>query len=565
MFTDSCLDTLYKRLQAHCMTQNIQSKVAALFPSLLDIPQEADFAPKGGVFEKGTACLIDGEVRVWSGPCEDVLSPIYVTTDGQKERRRIGPAAHLDTAHALQALDAADRAWNHGRGAWPTMRVQDRAERLSDFAVKMQTVRDECVRLLMWEIGKSLQDCQKEFDRTVQYITDTVEALKETDRAGARFSANGGVLAQIRRSPLGVVLCMGPFNYPLNETFTTLIPALAMGNTTVVKLPRYGLLCQMPLLSCFAECFPKGVVNIISGEGKQVAGPIIASGKVAALAFIGSSRAANILKRQHPMPNRLRSILGLDAKNPAVILEDADLDLTVRECVTGALSFNGQRCTALKLLFVQRRIADAFVQKLGAAVDGLPFGMPWEKGVKITPLPEPGAPEKMRGLVEDAIQKGAAVCNTNGGLTNESFYFPSVVYPVKPDMSLYSVEQFGPVVPVAVFDDVQEVFDYIVNSNFGQQASIFGQNPKTIGPLIDVFANQVCRINLNAQCQRGPDVYPFTGRKDSAEATLSVSDALRCFSIRSMTAAPDSEMGKALLSDILRDRTSNFVNTDYLF
>ncbi len=547
------------------MMQHIKLKVAELFPSLLDIPKEADFAPSGGVYERGTVCLIGGEVRTWGGKCENVLSPIYLAADGKKEQRCIGPAAHLDTAHALKALNAADRAWDHGRGVWPTMRVGDRAERLSVFAVKMQSVRDECVRLLMWEIGKSLQDCQKEFDRTVQYIVDTVEALKETDRAGARFSANGGVLAQIRRSPLGVVLCMGPFNYPLNETFTTLIPALAMGNTTVVKLPRYGLLCQMPLLNCFAECFPKGVVNIISGEGRQVAGPIVASGKIAALAFIGSSKAANILKRQYPMPNRLRCILGLDAKNPAVILEDADLDLTVNECVTGSLSFNGQRCTALKLLFVQRRIAEAFVQKLGEAVDALPFGMPWEKGVRITPMPEPGATEKMQGLVEDAIQKGAAVCNANGGLTNESFYFPSVVYPVKPEMLLYTVEQFGPVVPIAVFDEVSEVFDYIVNSNFGQQASIFGQDPKTIGPLIDVLANQVCRINLNAQCQRGPDVYPFTGRKDSAEATLSVSDALRCFSIRSMTAAPDSEMGKTLLSEILRDRTSNFVNTDYLF
>ncbi len=137
----------------------------------------------------------------------------------------------------------------------------------------MRAVREESVRLLMWEIGKSRADAEKEFDRTVQYIVDTVEALKETDRAGARFSANAGVLAHIRRAPLGVVLCMGPFNYPLNETFTTLIPALAMGNTVVVKLPHYGALCQTPLLSCFAESFPAGVVNIINGSGRELAGP----------------------------------------------------------------------------------------------------------------------------------------------------------------------------------------------------------------------------------------------------------------------------------------------------
>jgi glyceraldehyde-3-phosphate dehydrogenase (NADP+) len=547
------------------MSTDVKRKIASIFPEKDRIPAEVDFAPEGGVYEKGTLYLIDGEIRAWAGARGEVLSPVCVTEKGKAERRLIGPEARLDRAEALRALDAAVRAWDHGRGKWPTMRVGARVERLSDFSHRMREVRDETVRLLMWEIGKSRTDSEKEFDRTVQYVTDTIEALKETDRAGSRFSSNSGVLAHIRRSPLGAVLCMGPFNYPLNETFTTLIPALAMGNTVVAKLPRFGSLCQAPLLSCFAKSFPPGVINIVNGEGKEVAGPIVESGAIAALAFIGSSRVANVLKRQHPMPNRLRCILGLDAKNPAIVLEDADLDLAVSECVTGALSFNGQRCTALKLLFVQRKAADAFVEKLSDAVDSLPFGMPWEKGVRITPLPEPCKPEKMKELVEDAILKGARVTNRNGGLSNETFYFPSVVFPVPPDAELYTVEQFGPVVPVAVFDDVHEVFSYVVASNYGQQASIFGRDPAVIGPLIDVLANQVCRVNLNAQCQRGPDVYPFTGRKDSAEATLSVSDALRCFSIRSMVAAPESEQNKQLLGDMLRERRSNFVNTDYLF
>jgi glyceraldehyde-3-phosphate dehydrogenase (NADP+) len=547
------------------MSQDVEKKVDSLFPSMADIPADADFAPGGGTFDGGTSYLIGGEIRTWSGRTQDVLSPICVRTGAGLARRRIGVEARLSTDEALLALGAASRAWDRGRGAWPTMRVRERADRLTDFVAAMRAERGKCVRLLMWEIGKGLQDCEKEFDRTVQYVTDTIEALKETDRSGSRFSSNGGVLAQIRRSPLGVVLSMGPFNYPLNETFTTLIPALAMGNTAVVKLPRYGSLCQAPLLGAFRDSFPEGVVNIFSGDGKDVAGPIVATGDVAALAFIGSSRAANILKKQHPMPNRLRCILGLDAKNPGIVLPDADLDLAVSECVTGALSFNGQRCTALKLLFVHRSIAEEFVRALADAVDALPFGMPWEKGVRITPLPEPGAPERMGALVEDAVAKGASVRNANGGLRSESFYFPSVVYPVKPGMQLYAVEQFGPVVPVAVYDDEREIFDFIASSNFGQQASVFGRDPAKVGALIDALANQVCRVNLNSQCQRGPDVYPFTGRKDSAEATLSVSDALRCFSIRSMIAAADNDSGKELLGGILRERTSNFVNTDYLF
>lgn len=547
------------------MTPTIESRIAALFPRQEDVPSEADFAPSGGTYGRGVEYLVNGEIRQWDGEAGQVLSPVCIVRDGRAGRRPIGPDARLTKAEALNALDAASRAWDHGRGAWPTMRVGERVERLQHFGASMRGVREESVRLLMWEIGKSRADCEKEFDRTVQYIGDTVEALKEVDRAGARFSSNSGILAHIRRSPLGVVLCMGPFNYPLNETFTTLVPALAMGNTVVAKLPRFGALCQAPLLKGFAESFPAGVVNIVNGAGREVAAPIVERGDVAALAFIGSSKVANELKRRHPQPNRLRSILGLDAKNPAIVLADADLDLAVSECVTGALSFNGQRCTAIKLIFVQRAVADAFVARLADSVDALPFGMPWEKGVRITPLPEPGKADAMSALVEDAVGKGAVVANANGGRTNETFYFPAVVYPVTPAMQVYTVEQFGPVVPVAVFDDVREVFDYVVASNFGQQASVFGADARRLGPLIDVLANQVCRVNINAQCQRGPDVYPFTGRKDSAEGTLSVSDALRCFSIRSMVAAPETESNKDVLSDMLRTRASNFVNTDYVF
>ena len=547
------------------MSDDVRKRVASLFPRQQDVPAEADFAPSGGRYGKGVEYLVDGEIRTWKGETSEVLSPVCIAGPSGLARRAMGPEARLTRDAALGALDAAARAWDHGRGVWPTMRVGERVERLSAFAASLRGVRDESVRLLMWEIGKSRADSEKEFDRTVQYVVDTVEALKEVDRAGARFSSNSGVLAHIRRSPLGVVLCMGPFNYPLNETFTTLVPALAMGNTVVAKLPRFGALCQAPLLRCFADSLPPGVVNVVNGAGREVAGPIVETGAIAALAFIGSSKSANVLKRQHPMPNRLRCILGLDAKNPAIVLDDADLDLAVSECVTGALSFNGQRCTALKMIFVQRPIAEAFVARLADAVDALPFGMPWEQGVRITPLPEPDKIERMRELVDDATHRGARIANAYGGLANESFYFPSVVYPVTPAMRLWSVEQFGPVVPVAVFDDVDEVFRYVAESTYGQQASVFGRDPRRMGPLIDVLANQVCRVNLNAQCQRGPDVYPFTGRKDSAEGTLSVSDALRCFSIRSMVAAPETGANQELLADMLRMRVSNFVNTDYVF
>jgi glyceraldehyde-3-phosphate dehydrogenase (NADP+) len=416
----------------------------------------------------------------------------------------------------------------------------------------------------MWEICKSLGDSRKEFDRTVGYIIDTLDALKNLDRVSSRLEIVESVIGQIRRGPLGVVLCMGPCNYPLNETFTTLIPALIMGNTVVLKTPRPGTLPIYPLLDAFRDSFPPGVINTVYGSGRVVIPPLMTSGTVDVLAFIGSSKAANRLEKQHPNPHRLRSILGLEAKNPAIILPDADLELTVKECILGTLSFNGQRCTALKIIFVHRRIAEAFLEKFTAAVSALKFGMPWEEGVFLTPLAEPEKTAYFSELVEDAQKFGATVANEAGGTVNGSFFYPAVVYPVTEAMRLYHEEQFGPVIPVVPYDDLDTPIDYIVKSNYGQQVSIFGQDTEAIADLIDPLVNQVCRVNLNSQCQRGPDVFPFTGRKDSAVGTLSVSDALRSFSIRTIVAAKDTEVNKSLITHILRERNSNFLSTDFI-
>ena len=432
----------------------------------------------------------------------------------------------------------------------------------ADDAVR-QKVREDVVRLLMWEIGKTRKDAETEFDRTLVYVKDTVEALKEMDRGSSRFVLEEGFLGQIRRAPLGVVLCMGPFNYPLNETFTTLIPALIMGNTVVCKTPRLGVLLLAPLFEAFRDAFPPGAINIVQGDGPTVVGPMLESGGVDALAFIGTSRVANLLKRQHPRPNRLRCVLGLEAKNPGVILPDADLDLAVKECAAGALSFNGQRCTALKLILVHESRAEEFVDKLAAAIDNMRAGMPWEPGVQLTPLPEEGKPARLAALVEDAVSKGARVRN-GGGATDGTFFRPALVYPVTPAMELYAVEQFGPVVPVASWKDESEIDAFMQHSPYGQQIALFGKDPRRIGALVDALANQVCRINLNTQCRRGPDTFPFTGRKDSAEGTLSVSDALRVFTIRSVVATTTDRANKDLVTDIVTGRMSSFLSTDFI-
>jgi glyceraldehyde-3-phosphate dehydrogenase (NADP+) len=505
--------------------------------------------------------LADGEVRRWEGEGADVLSPVC-TPD--LRRIPIGRLPMLDAETAMGALAAARRAWDDGRGPWATLPVAGRVAATQKFVELMQRTREDVVRLLMWEIGKTRKDAESEFDRTVVYIRDTIEALKELDRAGGRFVVQEGFVAQIRRSPLGVVLCMGPYNYPINETFTTLIPAVVMGNAVVSKLPRYGGLSQLPLLEAFAEAFPPGVVNVIQGDGATVIGPMMASGDVDALAFIGSSRVANIIEKQHPRPNRLRVITGLEAKNPGVVLPDADLDATVKECVAGALGFNGQRCTALKLMLVHESRAEEFVARFAAAVDALPAGMPWDPAAKLTPLPEEDKCAALAALVDDAVQKGARVVNRDGGRAHGTFFRPAVVWPATPEMKLWTVEQFGPIAPIASWRDLSEIEEFFRKSSYGQQVSLFGRDPKQLGALVDVLANQVARININTQCRRGPDTFPFTGRKDSAEGTLSVTDALRCFSIRTVAATTTADENKKLVTDIVTGRLSSFISTDYL-
>ena len=426
--------------------------------------------------------LVNGVIEKWKGETSEVYS--VITTDGKPTL--LGTIPDMETDSALNALEAAKNAFNRGQGLWPTMKVGERLKCMETFVKKMKQHREEIVKLLMWEICKNKSDSYKEFDRTVDYIMDTIEAYKNLDRKGAKFDQQGGVYAHIRRGPLGVVL-----------------------------------------------------------------------------ALIGHSSSAVSLQDQHPNKNRLRLVLGLEAKNPGIILPDADLDHTIKECISGTLSYNGQRCTALKVLYVHESIVDEFNRRFSNAVDQLKFGMPWDDSF-LTPLPEPSKPGYIQELISDAKAKGAKILNKRGGELSENYSFPAVMYPITEDMNLYHEEQFGPVIPIISYKEIDEPLDAMAASEYGQQVSLFGRDVNKLAPLVDTLANLVCRVNLNSACQRGPDVYPFTGRKNSAVSTLSVYDALRSFSIRTFLASKDTPYNKEILERLLNSDKSNFVSTEYL-
>ncbi len=514
------------------------SDLIRAFPTPDAIPEGVRYVPD----DTGLTLLLDGRLERWAGPSQ----PIHAAVETRDAEDRLspvllGPAAAPSAAEGLRALETAARAWKGGRGEWPRASVAHRIACTLDFVKRARPLRESVARALMWEVGKPWAECLVEFDRTMQYVLDTAETLRQLERDNGPAVRASGFLARIRRAPLGVALCMGPYNYAVNEVYTTVIPALVMGNPVVIKTPRYGILANALLAPALLSSFPPGVVSMITGDGATVIGPIVESGKLDVLALIGSARTAAILLRQHPKPYRLRTILGMGAKNPAIVLRDADLDLAAKEIVSGALTFNGQRCTALKHVLVEQAVAEPLAERLAALIDALKIGMPWQDGVTITPMPDPEHVEFLASLVHDATRHGSRVVNAGGGDHAGRLFRPALMYPVPSAALLFTKEQFGPIVPVSPVRSADEALDVVDRSEVGQQASIFGRDPATLGRLVDHLANLVCRVNLNTQCRRGPDVYPFTGRKDSAVATLSVYDALRSFSIRSMLAVTEKE------------------------
>jgi len=209
--------------------------------------------------------------------------------------------------------------------------------------------------------------------------------------------------------------------------------------------------------------------------------------------------------------------------------------------------FNGQRCTAIKLIFVARPVAQAFLDLFCVAVAKLKVGLPWEPGVNITPLPEPGKTQHLQALRADALSKGARELMSCAGPLDETLFVPSVLWPVMPDMRLFHEEQFGPIAPVVGFDDPTEALRAVAASAYGQQASIFGSDPEQLSDLSRRLHNVVSRVNINCKCQRGPDELPFTARRDSAVGTLSVRDGLLAFSLPTLTVLRDKPASAPVL------------------
>lgn len=496
--------------------------------------------------------LIDGAIAPWKGRVREIFSPISVRKSNALIKKRIGSHPEMTGKEALQALNAARRAFSPGHGRWPSLPLSLRVQCVERFLERLGNQKENVVRTLMWEIAKPYSELEDEFERTIGYIRQVIKIACEKERSSRILRREKGILGIIRDEPFGVALCLGPYNYPLFETFSLVFPALLAGNHVIVKPPKFGVLFFDFLLESFQDCFPPGVVNIISGDGKTIVEPLMKSGEIDVFAFIGSRPTANRLMSLHPRKNRLRSLLGLGAKNSVIILPDADLEVAVQECLLGALAFNGQRCAALKIFFVHQDIQGEFQKGLRKGIEETGVGMPWIDGVRITPLADPDRIPYLHELVEDALDQGSRIGNRNGGKSVQSLFFPTLLYPVHSKMKIYWEEQFGPVIPLVSYDKIETPITHVIQSPFGQQVSIFGTKIQPLVQLVNSVRSQVARININSKCQRGPDLFPFTGRKDSAQGDFSIQEIMSFFSAKTVVAARENELGKALFRSLRR-------------
>lgn len=494
-----------------------------------------------------------------ASPSSDTTTPL-MKISGCCVSQSIGEMPQMSTEQSLEILKDAKKGWDSGKGKWTQMTLAQRISALESFVQELQKSREEIVKVLMYEIGKNYNDAASEFDRTIDFIQQTIQIVKTSKDFSANFQKVASSHVLIRRNAFGIVLALGPYNYPLNETYATIIPALLMGNIVILKIPQVGGLAHLLTFEAFSKTLPENTVHFISGSGRKTLPPLMESGDIDGLAFIGGTAAADKLIQQHPEPHRLKIFLQLEAKNMAIVLKDmvadsndAMLSYTTNEMldeiITGALSFNGQRCTALKIIFVPKGHGTFVAKELSRRVDDLFKGLPWEvdslgKYPQITPLPNADRIQFMQGLLEDALSKGAVIVNHNGGkIVNDERKYqepydsstlmtPAIVYNITSEMRLFKEEQFGPIIPIVEYTDIHEVLSYGLYGKYGQQVSIFtNQATSEAAALVDAFSAVYGKININSQCGRSPDSVPFSARRSSGLGVMSIEDALKEFSV----------------------------------
>lgn len=396
---------------------------------------------------------------------------------------------------------------------WKAVPLNERCEILYKAANILVTRMEELTDLLIKEVGKDRKSAKSEIIRTADFIRFTIETAKNIHGESINGDSFAGYysnkFALVEREPIGVVLAISPFNYPINLAASKIAPALVAGNTVIFKPATMGSLCGVRLAEIFVEAgVPSDAIQVVTGKGSEIGDYLITHKGINFINFTGSTGVGKSIASKVQMVPLLMELGGKDA---AIVLPDANLEITAKNIVSGAFSYSGQRCTAVKRVLVLEEIADQLVERILKQMKLLTVGNPLNGDADIVPLINAKAADFVSELIDDALEKGATLrC---GGEREGNLIYPTLFDHVTTEMRVAWEEPFGPVLPIIRVKSVDEAIEIANKSEYGLQSSVFTEN---INNAFNVARKlEVGMVQVNNKTERGPDHFPFMGVKNS--------------------------------------------------
>lgn len=438
-------------------------------------------------------------------------------------QEELGTVPAMTQTEADEAMQAARVALP----AWRALSAIERAAYLHKTAAILERDKEKIGTILAKEVAKGIKAAIGEVVRTADLIRYAAEeGLRITGQAmegGGFEAASKNKLAVVRREPVGIVLAIAPFNYPVNLSASKIAPALIAGNVVMFKPPTQGSISGLLLAKAFEEAgIPAGVFNTITGRGSEIGDYIIEHKEVNFINFTGSTPIGERIGR---LAGMRPIMLELGGKDAALVLEDADLEHAAKQIVAGAFSYSGQRCTAIKRVIVLESVADKLATLLQEEVSKLTVGDPFDNA-DITPVIDNASADFIWGLIEDAQEKEAQALTPIKREGN--LLWPVLFDQVTKDMKVAWEEPFGPVLPIIRVASVEEAIAFANESEFGLQSSVFTNDFKKAFEIAEKL--EVGTVHINNKTQRGPDNFPFLGVKGSGAGVQGIK-----YSIEAMT------------------------------
>lgn len=427
-------------------------------------------------------------------------------------------------------VDAIIKQANLSFIEWKKKSLFERLDYLYKSADLLIDSIDELSDLIVKEVGKDKKGAHTEIVRTADLIRFTADTAKnihgQNIKADSFIGGNKNKFVITTREPIGVVLAISPFNYPVNLAVSKIAPALAVGNTVIFKPATQGSLSGKYLADIFFKAgIPKGVLNTVTGKGSEIGDYIVSHPNISFINFTGSTKVGLHIARISTMIPLLMELGGKDA---AIVLEDANLELTASNIVAGAFSYSGQRCTAIKRVIAIDSIADKLAELIYNKVKNLKIGNPLNstEDIDIVPLINKQSADYVEELINDAKNNGAKLLC--GGNREGNLIYPTLFDFVTENMRLAWEEPFGPVLPILRVRSLDEAIALANKSEYGLQSSVFTED---INKAFEVAsALEVGSVQINNKTERGPDHLPFLGIKKSGIGVQGIS-----YSIEAMT------------------------------